>query len=92
MITNLGVRNFRSLKDASLELRTRNVLIGANKSGKTTLLDALRFLQKAITAADVTLPLNERGGMERIRWQGSWMFSTRWDNLSLRWNSNWMER
>ena len=72
MITNLVVRNFRSLKDASLELRARNVLIGPNKSGKTTLLDALRFLQKAITAADVTSPLNERGGIESIRWKGSW--------------------
>ena len=72
MITNLVVRNFRSLKDASLELRARNVLIGPNKSGKTNLLDALRFLQKAIIAADVTPALNERGGMESIRWKGSW--------------------
>lgn len=71
MITNLVVRNFRSLRDASLELRARNVFIGPNKSSKTTLLDALRFLQKAISAADVTLPLNERGGIESIRWKGS---------------------
>ena len=71
MITNLVVRNFRSLKDATLELRGRNVLIGPNKSGKTTFLDALRFLCQAITVGDVARPLNERGGMGSISWKGS---------------------
>ena len=72
MITNLVVRNFRSLKDVALELRGRNVLIGPNKSGKTTFLDALRFLAQAITVADVARPLNERGGMGSISWKGSY--------------------
>lgn len=71
MITNLVVRNFRSLRNATLDLCGRNVLIGPNKSGKTTLLDALRFLAQAVTGGDVTRPLNERGGMESIAWKGS---------------------
>jgi len=72
VITNLVVRNFRSLRDATLELRGRNVLIGPNKSGKTTLLDALRFLVQALTLADVARPINDRGGLESINWKGSY--------------------
>ena len=70
MITSVAVRNFKSIKDATLDLGRRNVLIGPNKSGKTNLLDALRFLGQAVTVADVTRPLNERGGMEGVGWRG----------------------
>lgn len=71
MITSLTVRNFRSFRDSTIDLGQRNALIGPNKSGKTALLDALRFLAQAITAADVARPLNDRGGMENIAWRGS---------------------
>lgn len=41
MITNLTVRNFKKLKDVSIELGKNVVLIGPNNSGKTTALQAL---------------------------------------------------
>jgi len=41
LITNLTVRNFKKLKDVSIELGKNVVLIGPNNSGKTTALQAL---------------------------------------------------
>ena len=71
MITSLLIKNFRSLRNVSLELRDRNVFIGPNKSGKTSLLDALRFLCQAMTVGDVSRPVNERGGLAGIVWKGT---------------------
>jgi len=46
MITRLQVRNFKSLRDIDLELGPLNVLVGPNMSGKSNILDALRFLRE----------------------------------------------
>lgn len=71
MITSFKVRNFLSLRDAALDLRVRNVLIGPNKSGKSNLLAAFRFLKQSVVGADVSAPINDRHGIENIRWKGS---------------------
>ncbi len=44
MIKKLRVRNFLSLKEVDLELHARNVLVGPNMSGKSNLIDCLRFI------------------------------------------------
>lgn len=41
-ITEFTIRNFRGIKDLTLELDSTTVLIGENNSGKTTVLHALR--------------------------------------------------
>ncbi len=41
MITNLRVKNFKSLNDVEIELGPVTVLVGPNNSGKTTALQAL---------------------------------------------------
>ena len=38
MITHVRVRNFKSLRDFSLTLRRRNVLIGPNMAGKSNII------------------------------------------------------
>jgi predicted ATPase len=43
-ITRIRARNFRSLGDINLPLANFNVLIGPNGSGKTNVLNTLRFL------------------------------------------------
>ena len=48
MITRLHVDNYRCLINFDLELDETNVLLGANGSGKTSVLDALRKLQALI--------------------------------------------
>ena len=40
-ITEVRIRNFRSLKEVNVSLDWLTVLIGANNSGKTSFLDAL---------------------------------------------------
>lgn len=44
MLESFSVRNFKSFIEAKLELRPLTMLIGANASGKTNLLEALQVL------------------------------------------------
>jgi AAA15 family ATPase/GTPase len=45
MICELKIRNFNSLESVDLKLGNFNLLVGANASGKSNFLEALRFLQ-----------------------------------------------
>ncbi|MGA9673453.1 MAG: AAA family ATPase [Terracidiphilus sp.] len=45
MISELKIRNFKSLESVDLKLGHFNLLVGANASGKSNFLDALRVLQ-----------------------------------------------
>ena len=45
MIDRIVVENFKSLRRVDLKLGRMNLLIGANASGKSNFLDALRVLQ-----------------------------------------------
>lgn len=51
MIKSLRIRNFKCLRDVSVELDGFTVLIGKNDTGKTSLLEAL-FLLGALTRQD----------------------------------------
>lgn len=44
MIKTIHIKNFKSLKDLTLQLGLRNVLVGPNMSGKSNLIDVFRFL------------------------------------------------
>lgn len=48
MIRRIAVKNFKSLRDVSLELGTRNVLVGPNMSGKTNFLSIFKFLNRMV--------------------------------------------
>ncbi|HEV8558344.1 MAG TPA: AAA family ATPase [Actinophytocola sp.] len=66
-ITQLRIRNYRVLRDITLEpLTPVTVLLGPNGSGKSTVLDALRFVQQAVTRG-LAEPCDERGGIAEIR-------------------------
>jgi ABC-type cobalamin/Fe3+-siderophores transport system ATPase subunit len=45
LISEIKIRNFKSLENVDLKLGHFNLLVGANASGKSNFLDALRFLQ-----------------------------------------------
>lgn len=47
-INKLWAKNFRSIADTSLDLGRLTVLVGPNASGKSNLLDVLRFLKDAL--------------------------------------------
>ena len=44
MISSISVENYRSLKKTKLSLGPLTVLIGANGSGKSNILDAICFV------------------------------------------------
>ena len=75
MITRLQVRNFKSLRNIDLTLRPLNVLVGANMSGKSNILDVLGFLHQAFFpeggANGVSYALAQRGGVNEVLWKGS---------------------
>jgi predicted ATPase len=68
-LIQLEVGNYRSLREVAVGLRPLNVLAGGNASGKSNLLDALRFLGDA-ARDDLQQALDLRGGYERVRFRG----------------------
>ncbi|MBL7797984.1 MAG: AAA family ATPase [Saprospiraceae bacterium] len=72
MITGLYVKNFRSIRDASLDLGRFTVLNGENNSGKSSVLYALQVLKNIVTSPnrsmDDLLNLNflNLGGIEEV--------------------------
>jgi recombinational DNA repair ATPase RecF len=69
LITQIRLKNWRNFVSVDVPLRERVYLIGANASGKSNFLDALRFLR------DVAKPdgggfqkaVKDRGGVPKIR-------------------------
>lgn len=66
----LRVTHYRSLREERIELHDLNLFIGANASGKSTILDALRFLNEGVRARDFRGPMFARGGLVHVAWKG----------------------
>ncbi len=64
-ITKLRVKNFRSIRDAEIELGHLTALVGPNASGKSNLLDALRFVGDALNRG-LDAALMSRNGFESV--------------------------
>jgi hypothetical protein len=63
-------RNYKSLADVDLPLRGLTVLVGRNRSGKSNVVDALRFISDALRV-NLDHALRERGGVEEVRRRAS---------------------
>jgi energy-coupling factor transporter ATP-binding protein EcfA2 len=50
MIDRVQFRNFKALRDVSLDLERLTVLVGPNASGKTSILEGLHYLMRAARA------------------------------------------
>lgn len=69
LVTRLKLKNWRNFRTLDVPLREVSYLLGPNASGKSNLLDALRFLR------DVSKPkggglqtaVDERGGISKLR-------------------------
>ena len=67
-LTHLTLKNWRNFKQADFDLQDRTFVIGPNASGKSNLLDALRFLrQVASPGGGFQDAVANRGGMSRVR-------------------------
>ena len=69
-LSKLTLKNYRSVRDASVELDNLAILIGANAAGKSNVLDALRFLSEGIQFGDFRTPAFSRGGILNLAWKG----------------------
>ena len=72
----LTPKNWRNFK-YDFDLQDRMFVIGPNASGKSNLLDALRFLKQiASTGGGFQDAVDRRGGMPRIRCLAARNFTT----------------
>ena len=70
-LVELQAKRYRSLREESIELSDNlNLFIGTNASGKSTILDALRFLHEGVIAGNFREPVRSRGGVIHLAWQG----------------------
>jgi predicted ATPase len=69
LITRLKLKNWRNFKKVDVGLRERVYVIGPNASGKSNLLDALRFLRDVARTEGGGLQkaIKDRGGMTKLR-------------------------
>jgi predicted ATPase len=69
-LLNLRATRYRSLREETIPLGELNLFIGANASGKSTILDALRFLHEGVIERDFRPPVDSRGGIVHLAWKG----------------------
>ena len=69
-LLSLDATNFRSLRQAKVKFGDLSVFIGANASGKSSILDALRFLHEAVMSGSFEGPVASRGSIWNLAWKG----------------------
>jgi len=69
-LLSLKTLHYRSLRDETIHFGSLNLFIGTNASGKSTVLDALRFLHDAVQERDFRPPTFSRGGILNLAWKG----------------------
>lgn len=69
LITRLKVKNWRNFKKVDVALRERVYVIGPNASGKSNLLDVLRFLRDVAKpeGGGLQKAVKDRGGITKLR-------------------------
>ncbi len=68
IISHLVLKNWRNFRSADVSLAERVFLIGPNASGKSNLLDALRFLRDVAKAGGgLQRGISQRGGLSKVR-------------------------
>ncbi len=69
-LSELTASRYRSIRDEVVYFDDLNVFIGANASGKSTVLDALRFVHEGLLARDFRDAVYSRGGIIHLAWKG----------------------
>ena len=67
MLSSITIKDFRSYREATLELRPLTVLIGANASGKSNAVEALRLLSWVAQGHRLDSNLFTTNGYRRLR-------------------------
>ncbi|ODS36436.1 hypothetical protein BEH94_01335 [Candidatus Altiarchaeales archaeon WOR_SM1_SCG] len=61
MLKRLKVKNFKSLENFEVEFGKFNVLVGRNNSGKSNVIDCLKFLSELVENRDLSNTISKRG-------------------------------
>ncbi len=69
-VSTLTAKNYRSLREVSVEFGDLALFIGPNASGKSAILDSLRLLSEAVRGRDFRGPAYSRGGILNMAWKG----------------------
>ena len=69
-LSSLKVSRYRSLREETVHLGDLNLFIGTNASGKSSILDALRFLHEGVLERDFREAVHSHGGIVHIAWKG----------------------
>jgi predicted ATPase len=69
-LVRLRARRYKSINEDSITFGSLNLLIGANASGKSNILDVLRFLSEGIRRKEFAASVNDRGGIIHLAWKG----------------------
>lgn len=69
-LNRIIVERYRCIRDETIELGGLDVFIGGNATGKSTILDVLRFLQDGVEARDFKAAVSARGGIGLLGWKG----------------------
>ncbi len=81
-IERLSVKNWRNFKSAEIDIGRRLFLVGPNASGKSNLLDALRFLHD-VAERGLRHAVESRGGIARVRCLFARSFNSGWVGLGI---------
>jgi len=65
-ITNIQIRNFKSIGQANVDLRPFTILVGPNGAGKSNFINVIPFVQECLSGT-VELALKNRGGIGAVR-------------------------
>jgi predicted ATPase len=68
MITRVYLKNFRGIAEESVDLNTMTALVGKNGAGKSSFVDALRFVRDALTLGLEDAVLIRHGISALRRW------------------------
>ena len=69
-LVRLSASHYRCLREVSFGLGDLNIFIGPNASGKSSILDALRFLQEGVQQRDFQQAVHSRLGILALAWMG----------------------
>jgi predicted ATPase len=69
IVRRLKLTNWRNFRNVDIELQPHTFMIGANATGKSNLLDVLRFLRTVAQpeGGGLQKAVKERGGMSKVR-------------------------
>lgn len=74
MITQLRVKNFKSLRDVNLTFGPLTALVGPNMGGKSNIVDAFYFIYQLLFPQagidGLNYALAQRGGISEVLWKG----------------------